>query len=145
MRPTNSSSICSTVSASIVPSEDITHRDFAQFVVIEQAEDLAAVLLAERQHQHGGTFRAGELALTRVDLRPAGELGHQAANIVADLASCGGVGVRHGLGRVLVEPISDDGNRFVRVLFGQFADFLHRYGVDLALHLGDVDHGRGAV
>ena len=31
--------------------------DFAQFVVVEQAEDLAAVLLAERQHEHRRPFR----------------------------------------------------------------------------------------
>ena len=44
-----------------------------------------------------------------------------------------------------MEPIADDGDRFVRILLGEFADFLHRLGVHLALHLGDIDHRRGAV
>ena len=34
-----------------------------------------------------------------------------------------------------MEPAADDGDGFVRVLVGQFADLLHRLGVDLALHL----------
>ena len=33
-------------------------RHFAQFVVVEQAEDLAAVSLAEREHEHRRPFRA---------------------------------------------------------------------------------------
>ena len=36
-------------------------------------------------------------------------------------------------------------DRLVRVLLGELADLLHRLRVHLALHLGDVDHGRGAV
>ena len=58
--------------------------DFAQLVVVEQAEDLAAVLLAERQHQHGRPLRAGQLAAAGIDLRLAGKLGHQAADVLAD-------------------------------------------------------------
>ncbi len=36
-------------------------------------------------------------------------------------------------------------NGFVRVALGEVADLLHRLGVHLALHLGDVDHLRGVV
>ena len=120
--------------------------DFAQFVVVEQAEDLAAVILAQRQHQHRGAFRPGQLAASRIDLRPAGEFGHQAADVGPQLI----VGFLiwngcHGLRCVLVEPTADDGDRFLRILLGQFADLLNRLGVNLALHLGDVDHRGGAV
>jgi hypothetical protein len=58
--------------------------DFAQFVIVKQREDLAAILLAERQHQYRGALRAGELAQGLVALRPAGELRHQVADVVAD-------------------------------------------------------------
>ena len=49
------------------------HHDgyFAQFVVVEQAEDLGAVLLAERQHEYRRAFRAGELADAIRSLRAA--------------------------------------------------------------------------
>src|SRR6478672_2439234 len=39
-----------------------------------------------------------------------------------------------------MEPVADDRDGFVRVLVGQFADFLHRLGVTLALDLRDIDH-----
>src|SRR4051812_12859296 len=49
------------------------------------------------------------------------------------------------LGSFFVQPAANDRDGFVRVLVGKLADLLHRLGVDLALNLGDVDHGGGAV
>ena len=39
-----------------------------------------------------------------------------------------------------LQPLTDDGNGFARILVGKVADLLHRLGVNLALDLGDVDH-----
>src|SRR4029077_6586887 len=60
---------------------------------------------------------------------------------------CGshGLSVIPGSGGVFVQPAADDGYGFVRILVGEFADLLHGLGVNLALDLGDIDHGRGAV
>ena len=62
------------------------HHDgnFAQLVVVEQAEDLGAVLFAERQHEHRRTLRAGQLADAFRSLRALRELGHQPADVLAD-------------------------------------------------------------
>src|SRR6185437_13775594 len=70
---------------------------------------------------------------------------HQPGDVVAGRFSlCLVVSRRHGLGCVLVEPCADDGNRFRLVFLGHLADFLHRLGVNLSLHLGDVDHRGGS-
>jgi len=43
------------------------------------------------------------------------------------------------------EPLADDGDGFVRVALGELADAMDGLGVDLALHLRDVDQVRGVV
>ena len=70
---------------------ELRHDDgnLAQLVVVEHAEYLAAVLVAERQHQHRRAFRAGELAPGLGHLRTAGEFGHQATNVLADFVDVG--------------------------------------------------------
>ena len=124
-------------------------RELAQLVVVEQAPDLAAVLLAEREHQHRGALRPGQLfGLRRSRCLAAG----QASAIDAgDLVRVGCFALRRpcrsvtrSSRRLLVQPLTDDGDGFVRVALGELADLLHRLGVDLALHLGDVDQ-RSAV
>jgi hypothetical protein len=55
------------------------HRELAQLVVVEQAPDLGAVLLAERQHEHGGALRTGELAAGILGLA-ARQRGHHAGD-----------------------------------------------------------------
>ena len=62
-------------------------RQFAQFVVVEHAPDLAAVLLAEREHQHGGALRPGELA-RRPPGAAAGERRDHALDVALALALC---------------------------------------------------------
>src|SRR5262245_55113927 len=44
-----------------------------------------------------------------------------------------------------MEPVADDGNRFMGVLVGELTDLLDRLCVDLALYLGDINHRRRAV
>src|SRR5262249_2763442 len=44
-----------------------------------------------------------------------------------------------------VQPLTNDGECFLRVAFGELADLLHRLGVNLALDLGNVDHLRGGA
>src|SRR5579864_6412324 len=73
MRETNSSSMFSTTSASTVPSVDI--------FIVEQLPDLAAILLAERQHQHRCALRAGNL-LTRLAVLTLRQVCNDAGDIV---------------------------------------------------------------
>src|SRR6185436_20804763 len=49
------------------------------------------------------------------------------------------------LGGIFVQPGSDNGDGFIRVLVGELADLLHRLGVHLTLDLRDIDHGGGAI
>src|SRR6476659_6136405 len=44
-----------------------------------------------------------------------------------------------------MEPVADNRYGFVGVLVGEFADFLHGLGMNLALDLGDIDHRGSAV
>ena len=129
-----------------VDSAERRHHDrkFAQFVVVEHAPDLAAVLVAEREHQHGGALRPGELAA--VPAAAAGKRRHHALDVAFRLFFVlGGCGHGGRSGCAFVEPGSDDGNGFGRIAVHQLADALHRLGVDLALHLGDINHLGGLV
>src|SRR4051794_27757240 len=45
----------------------------------------------------------------------------------------------------VMQPLTDDRDGFIRVLVGKLAYFLHRLGMHLALHLGDVDHLGGVA
>src|SRR3954462_8576937 len=40
----------------------------------------------------------------------------------------------------IVQPLTDDGDGFIRIFVGQLAHLLHRLGMYLPLHLRDVDH-----
>jgi hypothetical protein len=58
------------------------HRNLPQLVVVEHAPDFGAVLLAEREHQHGGALRAIELAFAgRRRRRAAGETRQRAGDL----------------------------------------------------------------
>ncbi len=117
------------------------HRQLAHFVVVEQRPDLAAILLSERQHQDRGALRAAQRRSLRAIALTARQRGDDAGDVV------GICGLRYGhvRSRRLRKPLTNNGSGFVRVSLGQFADAMHRLGVDLALNLGDVDHGRGGV
>ena len=107
-------------------------------------QTLAAVLLAERQHQHGGALGPRNLSSLRAAAcwRPA-----SVASVRGDVVlGLGG----HAVSTMscsrfrLVQPVTDDRDGFVRIAVGQFAHLLHRLGVHLALDLGDVDHASGS-
>src|SRR5712672_166766 len=111
--------------------------ELAELLVVEQVPHLAAILLAEREHEHGGPLRpAQDAPLLGRGRLPARQRGDDVLDFVVRLF--GGCG-HGGLGD-LVQPVADDRRGFVGVAFGEFADLLHRLGVDLSLHLGDLDH-----
>ena len=83
-RPTNSSSRLSTDVGLDRAERRHDDRELAQLVVVEQLPDLLAVLLAEREHQHRGALRPGELARPGRRLRlPAGERRDQVGDFVS--------------------------------------------------------------
>ncbi len=149
MRETNSISRLSTKSE--VDGTDVRHydRNLPQFVVVEHAPDLGAVLLAEREHQNCRTLGPFELTLGG---RSCARTVDEARQRVVDLASggvvfisigsCGSHGVDRSGGGAFLQPLTDDGNGFARVLVGDLTHLLHRLGVNLALYLGHVDHLR---
>src|ERR1051325_81639 len=149
-RETNSSSRPSTSSASMVPSVDMVMESWRSSSSSSRFHTLppycspsASMSAAPRSGPESARFFCPD------DWRLASAATMLSMSLVG-WAGCADIAVRSavqvgGLGGLLVQPLADDGDGFVRVLVGEVADFLHRLGVHLALHLGDIDHlGGGA-
>src|SRR2546430_7291766 len=94
-------------------------RQFAHLVVGKESPDLAAILLAQRQHQDGGALRAAQ----RLALGPGALTARQRRDDGGDVV--GIVGLRYGHVRSLggfAEPLANNGSGLVRISFRQFAD-----------------------
>src|ERR1700722_7111617 len=142
-RETNSSSRASTAEASTVPSVDMVIESWRSSSSSSRFHTLppycspsASMNTAARSGPVSWRafcpLVAWRLASAATTLSMLSELG---------LAGCcAAMALYRDLGRLLVQPLADDGGGLVRVLVGEIAHLLHRLGVHLALHLGDVDH-----
>src|SRR5262249_35780384 len=142
MRETNSSSMFSTVSASTVPSVDIasdssrtSSSSSSDHTLPPYCSPSASISMAARRGPV--TFSLG---------LPAWRAARPWITLVMSLAlvfTCG-TAMSGRLGG-FTQPLTDNGDGFIGIAFGQFAHAMHRLGVNLALDLGDIDQMRGRV